>query len=84
MRKILIVGVILACCSGCGLFLENQQASSSENENNVKFTTERLGGPRGWVLTDIETGCQYIAQNNDVAYTPRLTADGIPMCANTK
>lgn len=50
-----------------------------------KFKTEYLGeDARGWILYDNETGCQYIAMSAQGSYTPRLNAEGKPMCKSTK
>ncbi|AHM67471.1 hypothetical protein PPSQR21_038330 [Paenibacillus polymyxa SQR-21] len=39
----------------------------------------------GWILVDRVTGCEYIrGQASESSYTPRLNADGVPMCKNTK
>lgn len=81
--RILLIGImVLLVCSGCSLSIKG---SPVEEKSNGNFKTEYLGKDAGgWILTDSETGCQYIAQNNNVPYTPRLNSKGFPMCNETK
>jgi hypothetical protein len=84
MKKIISTLVILIFITGCTsqTFSSTIQPEATPiSPNEGKFKIERLGSQAlGWILYDLETGCQYIAQNNDVAYTPRLNAQGVPMC----
>ncbi|MFF0828786.1 hypothetical protein ACFYU8_17720 [Brevibacillus sp. NPDC003359] len=95
MKKLIIVSLIAFVSAGCspfeGAMKEMEKAeqtivdSRKQSPHDGKFTTEYLGGGAGgWILTDAETGCQYIALNNSTPYTPRLNSKGVPMCKDTK
>ncbi|MGG4145674.1 hypothetical protein ABEW34_21490 [Paenibacillus algorifonticola] len=64
--------------------VEEAVAEKSVSSFEENFKTEYLGEDlSGWILTDTKTGCQYIAQNRDVPYIPRLNSKGVPMCNGT-
>jgi len=95
MKKLIFVALIAFVSAGCSPFQgtiekvekaeKNLADSRSQSIHDGKFTTEYLGsGALGWILTDAETGCQYIAHNNTTPYTPRLNSKGVPMCRDTQ
>jgi hypothetical protein len=86
LKKLIFTLVFFAFITGCAsqTFSSSIPEATPVSPNEGKFKIERLGSEAlGWILYDLETGCQYIAQNNDVAYTPRLNAQGVPMCEDT-
>lgn len=79
---LLILGLI-ACVSACiKLEATDAQAAGSSPEINpvpaTRITTERVGMGI-YVLTDNETGCQYIS-SKDGGIVPRMYSDGIQVC----
>lgn len=54
----------------------------SVSTNNEVFQSKSFGSDvDGFVLTDNQTGCQYIAINNKTSYTPRLDETSYPICS---
>ncbi|WP_425325349.1 DUF6440 family protein [Paenibacillus polymyxa] len=84
--------IITACI--CSAFLTLTACSSIENNQNDPIAqTKKDRQPseevktyidQDWIFVDKETGCEYLRSTYDSPFTPRLNADGVPMCKNTK
>ncbi|MGG1669959.1 DUF6440 family protein [Paenibacillus sp. NRS-1783] len=86
--------IITACI--CSAFLTLTACSSIENNQNDPIAqtmqTKKDRQPsevktyidQDLIFVDKETGCEYLRSIYDTPFTPRLNADGVPMCKNTK
>lgn len=81
--------IITACI--CSAFLTLTACSSIKNDQNdpnaQAMQTVKDRQPRSidqdTIFVDKETGCEYLRSTYDSPFTPRLNADGVPMCKNT-
>ncbi|WP_434659784.1 DUF6440 family protein [Paenibacillus polymyxa] len=80
--------IITACI--CSAFLTLTACSYDPIEQTMETKKDRQPSEektyidQDWIFVDKETGCEYLRSTYDSPFTPRLNADGVPMCKNTK
>jgi hypothetical protein len=79
--KALVLCAAALLLVGCDLDETTTSPSQTFNYRDTGSIGQRRTKASTGVITDIETGCQYIVTAwREVSLTPRLGADGKPIC----
>ncbi|WP_268795702.1 DUF6440 family protein [Sphingomonas sp. Leaf25] len=84
MRAALALCLLTSLLAGCDKFDSSRSVPDNTATTEAEVLRRSTGNERVRVWRDPETGCQYLAlgRRRTGSLTPRLKADGRPMCGS--